>query len=85
MCDGYRVVVAEPNLCAVAYKARLWENDAFFCGDMASAYWEAEEGHALYTHGIDQCSNGYDFDYTHPGPGINPDGTAKPTSDGGSE
>jgi hypothetical protein len=78
-------MVAEPNLCAVAYKARPWENDAFFCGDMASAYWEAEEGHALYTHGIDQCSNGYDFDYTHPGPGRNPDGTAEQTSDGGSE
>jgi len=70
-------MVAEPNRCSVAYRARPWENDAFFCGDMASAYWDEIAGYGFQIHAADQCSNAYDFAYAHPEPGRNPDGTTK--------
>ncbi|HDR9039176.1 TPA: hypothetical protein QDB07_006769 [Burkholderia vietnamiensis] len=70
-------MVEEPNRCSVAYRARPWENDAYFCGDMASAYWDEIAGYGFQIHAADQCSNAYDFAYTHPESGRNPDGTTK--------
>jgi hypothetical protein len=52
-------MVAEPNRCYCDYTSRPWENDAFFCGDMASAYWDANLGLALKTYPPDQCSRAY--------------------------
>ncbi|MBN3779988.1 hypothetical protein G3O06_20850 [Burkholderia sp. Ac-20345] len=54
-------MVAEPSRCYCDYTARPWENDAFVCGDMASAYWDAELGLALKTYPADQCSHAYEL------------------------
>ncbi|WP_232444069.1 hypothetical protein, partial [Burkholderia ubonensis] len=54
-------MVAEPSRCYYDYTARPWENDAFVCGDMASAYWDAELGLALRTYPADQCSHAYEL------------------------
>jgi hypothetical protein len=58
-------MVKEPWTCRHHYSERPWENDAFFCGDMATAYWSEATGLQLYTHQADQCSRTYEFDYTH--------------------
>ncbi|WP_157662781.1 hypothetical protein [Burkholderia ubonensis] len=54
-------MVAEPSRCYYDYTVRPWENDAFVCGDMASAYWDAELGLALRTYPADQCSHAYEL------------------------
>ncbi|AYZ61999.1 hypothetical protein EGY31_01180 [Burkholderia multivorans] len=54
-------MVAEPSRCYYDYTVRPWENDAFVCGDMASAYWDAELGLALRTYPADQCSRAYEL------------------------
>jgi len=56
-------MVAEPRRCYCDYTARPWENDAFFCGDMATAYWKAALGLALKTYAADQCSRAYEHAY----------------------
>lgn len=53
-------MVAEPSGCLRDYTARPWENDAFFCGDMATTYWKAGLGLALKTYPVDQCSRAYE-------------------------
>ncbi|KUZ93989.1 hypothetical protein WI40_20145 [Burkholderia ubonensis] len=58
-------MVAEPNTCYCDYTARPWENDAFFCGEMATAYWGAELGLALKTYQVDQCSRAYELADAH--------------------
>ncbi|KVU58442.1 hypothetical protein WK68_03055 [Burkholderia ubonensis] len=58
-------MVAEPNTCYCDYTARPWENDAFFCGEMATAYWGAELGLALKTYQVDQCSRAYELADSH--------------------
>ncbi|WP_322052320.1 hypothetical protein [Paraburkholderia bannensis] len=58
--------------CSWDYSGRPWENDAFFCGDMATAYWKTKFGLALHTHAEDQCSQDYERDYRHkPSAGTN--------------
>ncbi|WP_322048849.1 hypothetical protein [Paraburkholderia sp. J67] len=51
--------------CTWDYSGRPWENDAFFCGDMATAYWKPFFGLNLYTHATDQCSHAYELAYMH--------------------
>lgn len=58
-------MVAEPNTCYCDFTARPWENDAFFCGEMATAYWGAELGLALKTYQVDQCSRAYELADSH--------------------
>ncbi|MFA8392518.1 hypothetical protein ACEPUD_20655 [Burkholderia ubonensis] len=53
-------MVAEPSGCYCNYTARPWENDAFFCGEMATAYWRADLGLGLRTYPADQCSRAYE-------------------------
>ncbi|MFT4067897.1 hypothetical protein [Paraburkholderia sp.] len=55
-------MVAEPSRCYCDYTARPWENDAFFCGETASAYWvvEINPNMALRTYQADQCSRAYE-------------------------
>jgi len=55
-------MVAEPGKCYCDYTARPWENDAFFCGETASAYWVADinPNMALKTYQADQCSRAYE-------------------------
>lgn len=57
-------MLGEPPSCAAGYTGRPWENDAFFCGDMAAAYWEEVSGNLLKTYPADQCSRDYERDYT---------------------
>ncbi|WP_434665122.1 hypothetical protein P5W99_26445 [Paraburkholderia sp. A3BS-1L] len=58
-------MVETPSGCRRDYSGRPWENDAFFCGDMATAYWKAKMGLLLKTFPEDQCSRAYEFDYGH--------------------
>lgn len=58
-------MVEEPWNCRCDYTQRPWENDAFSCGDMATAYWQEGMGFLLKTYPADQCSYAYEFDYTH--------------------
>jgi hypothetical protein len=58
-------MVEEPSRCRRDYSGRPWENDAFFCGDMATAYWNASMGLLLKTYPADQCSRAYEFDYAY--------------------
>jgi len=53
-------MVAEPSRCYCDYTARPWENDAFVCGEMATAYWKADLGLGLKTYAEDQCSRAYE-------------------------
>jgi len=55
-------MVAEPSQCYCDYTARPWENDAFFCGETAAAYWmSAINPHrSLNIHAVDQCSRAYE-------------------------
>ena len=55
-------MVLEPNKCKyLDYTSRPWENDAFCCGDMATAYWDDESGLNLLTKPVDQCSRAYEL------------------------
>ncbi|WP_296228842.1 hypothetical protein [Ralstonia sp. UBA689] len=54
-------MVAEPVRCYCDYTERPWENDAFACGEMAAAYWDAELGLALKTYTAGQCSHAYEL------------------------
>ncbi|KVR79474.1 hypothetical protein [Burkholderia vietnamiensis] len=54
-------MVAEPSTCYCDYTARPWENDAFVCGEMATAYWNAGMGLGLSTYAPDQCSHAYQY------------------------
>ncbi|MFD1560034.1 hypothetical protein ACFSHT_31055 [Paraburkholderia silviterrae] len=56
-------MVEEPNRCRVDYTARPWENDAFFCGEMATNYWNAGLGLLLKTYPEDRCSSAYELAY----------------------
>ncbi|MFX1765842.1 hypothetical protein PWP93_25280 [Paraburkholderia sp. A1RI-2L] len=58
-------MVETPSGCRRDYSGRPWENDAFFCGDMATAYWKAKMGLLFKTFPEDQCSRAYEFDYGH--------------------
>jgi hypothetical protein len=56
-------MVGEPCQCSrdtTGYSSRPWENDAFFCGEMATAYWRAELGEGLKTYPADECSREYE-------------------------
>jgi hypothetical protein len=55
-------MVAEPSRCYCDYTARPWENDAFFCGEMATAYWRSDinQHRAFDIHAVDQCSRAYE-------------------------
>ncbi|SMG54811.1 hypothetical protein [Paraburkholderia susongensis] len=55
-------MVAEPGKCYCDYTSRPWENDAFFCGETASAYWvvDVNPNMALKTYQADQCSRAYE-------------------------
>ncbi|MFM0050451.1 hypothetical protein [Caballeronia grimmiae] len=53
-------MVATPFRCYCDYTSRPWENDAFVCGEMATAYWTAGLGLPLTTHAPDQCSRSYE-------------------------
>jgi hypothetical protein len=57
-------MVDEPWRCRTDYTERPWENDAFFCGDMATAYWNEALGLLLKTHSADQCSRAYELSYS---------------------
>ncbi|SMG54817.1 hypothetical protein SAMN06265784_1075 [Paraburkholderia susongensis] len=50
-----------PQCTLVAYSSRPWENDAFVCGDMETAYWKANSGLALKTYSSNWCSHAYRF------------------------
>ena len=58
-------MVGKSTGCRRDYSERPWENDAFFCGDMATAYWNEGMGLLLKTFPADQCSRMYEFDYSH--------------------
>ena len=60
-------MVEKSTGCRRDYSGRPWENDAFFCGDMATAYWNEGMGLLLKTFPADQCSRIYEFDYSHSG------------------
>jgi hypothetical protein len=57
-------MVEEPRRCYCDYTERPWENDAFFCGDMATAYWQQGMGLLLKTYPADQCSRAYELGYS---------------------
>ncbi|NIF76932.1 hypothetical protein F3J20_05880 [Paraburkholderia sp. Cy-641] len=59
-------MVAEPNRCSEDYRGRPWENDAFYCGDMAGAYFMQAGHYGIYTHAEDECSAPYAFAHEHP-------------------
>jgi hypothetical protein len=56
-------MVSERGRCYCDYTARPWENDAFFCGEMATTYWKsaANPHRALDIHAVDQCSRAYEY------------------------
>ncbi|MBN3856843.1 hypothetical protein G3N59_26025 [Paraburkholderia sp. Ac-20340] len=58
-------MITEPWNCRTDYTERPWENDAFFCGDMATAYWQEGMGLLLKTYPADQCSHAYELSYTY--------------------
>ncbi|NML30659.1 hypothetical protein [Paraburkholderia antibiotica] len=60
-------MVAEPGRCYCDYTARPWENDAFFCGETATAYWKSTVNphRVLDIHESDQCSRAYELADAH--------------------
>lgn len=61
-------MAAEPYRSYVDYTGRPWEDDAFFCAQVATAYWNQLSGLALYTLPADQCSRIYERTYSRSAP-----------------
>ncbi|MFM0366743.1 hypothetical protein, partial [Paraburkholderia sediminicola] len=53
-------MATEPFKAYAAYASRPWENDAFFCGELASAYWNQINGLGMPTLPADKCSRIYE-------------------------
>ncbi|KAE8757846.1 hypothetical protein FSO04_21845 [Paraburkholderia madseniana] len=53
-------MATEPFKTYAAYASRPWENDAFSCRELASAYWNQINGLRMPTLPADKCSRIYE-------------------------